>query len=919
VTLLFTDIEGSTRLWEDAPAAMSIALARHDSILRDVIDRHHGHVFKTVGDAFCAVFSLAPDALRCAIAVQRVLGAEPWPAPATLRVRMALHSGDCEERDGDYFGPTVNRAARLEATAHGGQVVLSGSTYELVGGEVPEGVRLRSMGQHLLKDLTRPESIYQLVIDGLRDDFPALRTLDDPTAKNNLPAQSTSFIGRIDELVQLSELMAKHRLVTICGSGGTGKTRAALQIAADMVGHVNGGVWFVELGPLREAAQLAPALATILATGAAGSSIDALVGALGDTDTLIVLDNCEHLLRATSELVSELLKRSPGVRFLATSREPLGVHGESVNRLAPMTTSGDDPRLIDAVRLFEERAQLQKPEFVVDESNVETVLKLCQRLDGLPLAIELAAAKLRSLSVHDVEARLTDHLRILTGGNRSAPERQQTLRAMIDWSFDLLSEPEKLVMLELSVFAGDWSLDAAESVCDLGIESDDDVVGIVDTLVDKSLVQVRPVGSTTRYWLLESVRQYAAQGLLGVTGEPQATMNRHAQWCLHFAQRASAEFSGANQFLWLSAAEEEWQNIVRATLYLSELPDSAPDALRIMVALRTFLLNRFKNEEAGELTMNALAKVADAPGSAIHARALDVAGRCFNQSRRVAKSRDCLVEGLAIAREVHDEIGESRLMLLSAYLAFNEGNHAQALSDAERAVSLARGHGLIDLGAALRLCGAFRSEMGDDDLEQARAESFEALTIARELGDARSEIRLSEDLGLMAIQSGDLDTARVLFHDAASLVERDAAGIAKDRRLANITINMTTIALLRLDVDAVARHLGASIAHDHTWDELIPYQILFGALYASLRGEARTACLLHGASDELMRRHGMERELIESELRHSDQERLRSGMDEPSFTQLLDEGAALDEDLALAIVFELLESSGGEPSGAANS
>jgi hypothetical protein len=571
-----------------------------------------------------------------------------------------------------------------------------------------------------------------------------------------------------------------------------------------------------------------------------------------------------------------------------------------------MAVTGDDPRTIDAVRLFEERAQLQRPEFVVDEANVESVVALCQRLDGIPLAIELAAAKLRSMSVRDVEERLSDHLRILTSGNRSAPPRQQTLRAMIDWSFDLLSEPEKLVMFELSVFAGDWSLDSAETVCDMGIESDDDVIGIVDTLVDKSLVQVRPIGSTTRYWLLESVRQYAAQGLADVAGEPRATMTRHAQWCLHFVQRASAEFSGANQYLWLSAVEEEWQNIVRATLFFSEQAESAFDALEIMVALRTFMLNRFKNEEGAELTTHALSLLSHAPPSAIRARALDVAGRCFNQSRHVAKSRDCLIEGLAVAREVDDEIGESRLMLLSAYLAFNEGNQLQAINDAERAVALARGHGLVDLGAALRLCGAFRSEMGEEHLEQARSESYEALTIARELGDARSEIRLSEDLGLMAIQSGDLDAARVLFHDAASLVERDAAGIAKDRRLANITINLTTIALLRLDVDAVASHLGASIAHDHTWDELIPYQILFGALYASLRGEARTACLLHGASDELMRRYGMERELIESELRHADQERLRSGMDEPSFNRLLEEGAALDQDSALAMVFELL-------------
>jgi class 3 adenylate cyclase len=475
VTFLFTDIEGSTRLWEQHPEAMEAALARHDALAATVIQQHDGILVKHrgEGDSLFAVFARAADAVTGAAMLQQVLNAEPWPAETPLRVRMALHTGDAALRERDYFGAAVNRCARLRAVAHGGQLLLSAATQELVRDSLPEGVSFRDLGEHRLRDLARPERVFQLLHPDLPADFPPLTSLN--TLPNNLPQQVTSFIGREKEMAAVRRLLDTTRLLTLTGSGGTGKTRLTLQVAAELLEGDGDGVWLVELAPLAEPSLVPQAVATALGVREEpGRPLSqTLVGFLKPKRLLLLLDNCEHLLSACAELAGLLLRSCPGVQILATSREGLNIPGETTYRLPSLSLP--DPRQLptsveslsqyEAVRLFIDRAAAAVPSFAVTHQNAPAVAQLCVRLDGIPLAIELAAARVKALSVEQINGRITDMFRLLTGGSRTALPRQQTLRAAIDWSYDLLSEKEKILLRRLSVFAGGWTLEAAEQVC----------------------------------------------------------------------------------------------------------------------------------------------------------------------------------------------------------------------------------------------------------------------------------------------------------------------------------------------------------------------------------------------------------------------------------------------------------------------
>ena len=399
VTLLFTDIEGSTKAWEAHPQEMKMALARHDEIERSTIEGADGYVFKTVGDAFCAAFQHAPTALAVAVAIQRSLADEPWPDVTPIRVRMALHSGSCEERGGDYFGPVVNRAARLEAVAHGGQVVISRLTSELVGEHLPEKVTLRDLGDHRLKDLGRPERVFQVCTDGLPIEFAPLRSLDNPGLRHNLAEQVSSFVGRDREVAHVRGLLGSARLVTLAGPGGVGKTRLALQAAAESLDGSGDGVWFVDLAPIVDPALVPGSVAKVLwVREEAGRPVtETLAEALRERKILVVLDNCEQVVQAAALLAERLIARCPRVAMLATSREPLGIAGEHVFRVPSLTVPSADDDLValagsEAVRLFVERASQQKAGFSLDADNASIIARLCRRLDGIPFAIELAAA-----------------------------------------------------------------------------------------------------------------------------------------------------------------------------------------------------------------------------------------------------------------------------------------------------------------------------------------------------------------------------------------------------------------------------------------------------------------------------------------------------------------------------------------------
>lgn len=547
VTFLFTDIQGSTALWEADPDAMRSALARHDALLSRAIAAHGGQVFKTIGDAFCAAFAVVPEALSAALTIQQDLLAESWATATPIRIRIALHTAEVEEQSGDYFGPEVNRVARLLAVGHGGQTILSASARLGVGETLPESVSLRDLGLHRLKDLNRPEQVYQLCHPNLPDDAPPLRSLDNPKLPNNLPSQPTSFIGREREVSEVKSLLTRTRLLTLTGSGGCGKTRLALQAAAELLEGTGDGVWLAELAPLTDPDLVVQTVARVFGVREAPGELilTTLVQELREKHLLLLLDNCEHVLNACARLADTLLRQCPGVALLVTSREALNIPGEMAYRVPslalPELQTTQTPETLNryaAARLFIERARSHQPAFQVSATNASALASLCVHLDGIPLALELAAARVKSLAVEEIAGRLDQRFRLLTGGSRTALPRHQTLRSLIDWSYDLLTPSEKTLLQRLSVFAGGWPLDAAEKICSGERLEDWEVLDALTSLVDKSLVSVEEQERSTRYRLLETVRQYA-QERLRESENPERLRDSHARYFEAYAAGAT--------------------------------------------------------------------------------------------------------------------------------------------------------------------------------------------------------------------------------------------------------------------------------------------------------------------------------------------------------------------------------------------
>jgi predicted ATPase/class 3 adenylate cyclase len=549
VTFLFSDIEGSTERWERERSAMQSAVQRHDAILREAISAHAGHVFKTVGDAFCAVFTRPEDAVASALDAQRAIDAEDFSQVGGLSVRIALHTGTSDERDGDYFGPTVNRVARLIAIGHGGQVLVSGITTELVQGTLPSQATLQDLGPHRLKDLTLPEQVYQLLAPGLRKEFPSLRSLG--SLPNNLPLQLTSFVGRDREVAEIEALLKKHRVVTLVGSGGVGKTRTSLQVGANLLDGFGDGVWFVELAPIVDENLVPSAVAEVLGLDVSGKSdpLSALVASLRSKHLLLIMDNCEHLVAAAARVADAIVRGCPKARILASSRQGLGIAGEATFRMPSLAVPEPgayavvaDAARYGAVELFVERAQAVDPHFALTDENAAAIGEICRRLDGIALAIELAAARVRMLSPQQLQRRLDERFRILTGGSRTALPRQQTLRALVDWSFDLLGDRERTVFRRTSVFVDGFTLEAANEVCSDQTIDEFEIFDTLSSLVDKSLVIADLVGAATRYRLLESTRAYAVERL-AEAHERERLSERHLTYYEKLAQRGLAAYN----------------------------------------------------------------------------------------------------------------------------------------------------------------------------------------------------------------------------------------------------------------------------------------------------------------------------------------------------------------------------------------
>jgi predicted ATPase/class 3 adenylate cyclase len=555
VTFLFTDIEGSTQLWGRAPQAMNAALAMHDALFREVVPARRGVIFKTVGDAVCAVFERADDAIYAAVDAQRRLPQLSWPSETgALRVRMGIHTGQAIERDNDYFGPALNRVARLMSIAHGGQAITSKATAAVIEGILDPGVQLLSLGVHRLSDLTEPETAFQLIAEGLSRDFPALRSVDHHP--NNLPSQISSFIGRSRELAAVPELLRQHRLVTLVGPGGIGKTRLAVQVAASMVADHAGGTWFVEFANLHDGNLVASTIGRALGVDENQDRPleDLLVGHLREQPALLVLDNSEHLLSDIAKISKRLLAGSGSLRILATSREPLFVTGEHVFRLAPLSSVAGDA-VDEATQLFLERARGSAPNVAARDDALPTIARICRRLEGIPLAIELAAARAGALTLSDIEARLSNRLSLLVSRDVTQDDRHRALRATIEWSYNLLTPPERRFARGLSVFEGSFSLEAAERIIRERAAAD-----LIESLSYKSLIVPSEDPHSARYAISDTIREYLRETATEA-GEASVLQERHFSYFSATILDGAGNADAASRAVWIRFLEDDLANI----------------------------------------------------------------------------------------------------------------------------------------------------------------------------------------------------------------------------------------------------------------------------------------------------------------------------------------------------------------------
>ncbi len=845
VTFLFTDIEGSTAAGtEMGDEKYAVTLADHRERVAEAIDAHHGVIFGTEGDAIFAAFARASDALAAALGAQRNLVGH------VLKVRIGLHTGEVLVSDGDYVGLTVHQVARVCSAGHGGQVVVSAATRELASRDLPDGVTLRDLGPHRLKDLAEPQHLFQLCHDDLRAEFPALRTL--AGRPHNLPLQLNSFVGRDEALEEVERLVADHRLVTLTGVGGCGKTRLALHAAAELLDRFPDGVWLVDLAPVESPDLVAQAAASALDVAeGARSTIDAVIDHLSSRQMLLVVDNCEHLAVGVADLVEVVLQKCPSVHVLATSREYLGVTGEVTLQVPSLSVSegtevppSDEVIRYGAVRLFMERALSADPGFALRPGDADIVMRICRRLDGIPLAIELAAPKIRTFDLKEIERRLDDRFRLLSGGTRRGLGRQQTLRATVDWSHDLLGEEERVLLRRLSVFSGGFTLDAAERVCGDELLDADAIVDVLEHLVTRSLVAMERGNTGTRYRQLETIRQYGFEKLADAA-EVDAMRARHLAWCVEFACRAEPELERSEQIEWLDLIDADAANLRAALDWAAEHDPGT--GLALATRLRRWWLTRGGLSD-GRARLAALIAAAPSQSDA-HRRLIGeaqlTAAVCAAYQNDLIAARPLYVAAIEAARTADDLLTLGMALSGLGFVIGMHGDHAESLRLLEEARATLQAFDPLTptLAGAYANTATITSATGD--LSGACEWYERAVDHSERVGH----------LAGVAFSSGQLANLLYALHDRDGAAARRAQALAMARRLRDWR---TLGGSLRLEFEQAMERGDFVAAREFLteFETLVPHLGgVMGVLLQAARvlvefgdGDAATACRLAGAT-----------------------------------------------------------------------
>lgn len=773
LTFLFTDIEGSTRLLQQLGENFATLLADHDRILRESCETHRGVVVGTEGDSFFVAFPDSMDAIHAVIKAQRDLAAHAWINGVSVRVRMGLHTGEAQISEVGYVGIDVHRAARIAAAAHGGQVLLSQTTYNVIASGMSEDVTLRDLGEHRLKDLRQPKHLYQLIIAGLPADFPPIKSLD--ALLNNLPIQLTSFIGREKELDELKGLLQNTRLITLTGPGGSGKTRLAIQIASQTIEQFRNGAFFVALAPVTDPKLVASTIAQPLGIkeNAGRSMVDNLKDYLQRKSLLLVLDNFEQVISA-APLVTELLTACGELKVLVTSREGLHISGESEYPVPPLPVPAltqlpalDSLSQYAGIALFIQRAKAVKPDFQITQETAPAVAEICHRLDGLPLAIELAAARIRLFPPRAMLERIEHRLEFLSGGSRDLPARQQTLRNAIAWSYDLLNEKEQNLFRHLSVFNSGCMLDAVEALAEHPVER----ISILDelaSLLDKSLLrEMDTAQGEPRFMMLELLREFALEQL-AASGEQERIRRWHAQFYLLLAEQAESKLESSEQLEWIQRMEQEHDNL-RSALEWSRVTENAWDiCLRLACTLGLFWEVRGYFSEGRERLAIILAMQPAQGRTPARARLLARAAELAYRQSDYAATVALAGESLEIYREVEDKQGMASMLIKLGNAATEAGDFGHASDCLEEALALWRElndkHGIA---RALISLGWTALRPGDYQLAKTRLE--EALEISRELGDTKSIGFELSGLGEVELRRGDYGRATQLLEESLEL------------------------------------------------------------------------------------------------------------------------------------------------------